>query len=148
MNIFDAPAAAFGPGPAIDIALTMVIYMTGIMNLAVLRDYKIIDNNTTALGRRIYTAGMFVLAIRFTYLVYINGELQLPWITVIGLSMISVGSLLFTAARIHERWEAHRRQQMYDGPERRQCAERRSRGRADRRQAGRRADKPPVSPGL
>lgn len=117
----------------LDILMVLMLTISAVINIAVLRDKQIHETNTMAAGRRMVIAGLCVLAVRFWYVISQTGDLAISLPSLLGISLVALGSGVIAMDRFWQRW----RPAPYAGVERRKhdrrCSDRRS---GDRRSKG------------
>lgn len=105
-----------------DYVVTLLLFVAAVLNMAVLRDVYIPEPLPIQAGRRIIAGGYTLLLLWFLFLFYKAGQLPISFIGGLGLGMLSMGSILVNATRLHRRWNV---QHGYSGPERRDGRDRR-----------------------
>lgn len=74
-------------------AVTLTLWVAGILQLAVIRDKTIYLTRASASSRWVMCAGLFGLAARFTYFIYDHGQLDVPLHALISIGCIGLGSI-------------------------------------------------------
>lgn len=116
----------------LDLIMVALLTISAIINIAVLQDKHIHETPIMAAGRRIVIAGLCILAVRFWYVITQTGDLSISLPSLLGISLVALGSGVIASERFWQRW----RPAKYAGVERRKT----DRRKADRRSGDRRCD--------
>jgi hypothetical protein len=113
----------------LDAAVVFLMSLAAILNLAVLRDQRIVEPLAVAAGRRVMVGGLVILAIRYGYLFYQKGDLPIGFPTGAGLCMIGLGASVIAGTRLVRQW--HKSHPVAQCDRRCGCADRRKANRAE-----------------
>lgn len=76
---------------AVDVAVTLLLWLAVLLQVAVLRDRSICETHFAASCRWLVVAGVCGIAARFTFVLIDRGDIQLPPFSLASLSVLAVG---------------------------------------------------------
>lgn len=74
-----------------DYAVTVLLWLSVIMQAAVLRDHSICETQFAESCRWLITAGVCGIAMRFTFVLWDRGDIHLPPFSLVSLALLCIG---------------------------------------------------------
>jgi hypothetical protein len=84
----------------LDILVVVLCAIAAIFQLAVMRDASVPEPRLVAAARGALVAGYAILAVRFCAILMMDGDLRIPGITEIAMSMVAAGHIAFAWGRL------------------------------------------------
>ncbi|MGN6704410.1 MAG: hypothetical protein ACTHKB_15780 [Burkholderiaceae bacterium] len=84
----------------IDYLLTAFVWLSLLLCAAIVRAPDVVETNMQQVARRIKTAGLFILACRFTYVMATDGDILISVPSMIGLLLLLLAVCLASLCRL------------------------------------------------
>jgi len=71
--------------------VTLLLWLAGVLHLAIIRDRTVYDTRSGTSARWLVVAGLFGLAVRFTFFLWDAGRLVVPLYSLLSIGLFALG---------------------------------------------------------
>lgn len=87
-------------GVALDIAVTLLLWVAAVLQFAVLRDQSLPESRTADAARWLVASGIAGLAMRFTFVLIDTGDILVPPYSLIPVALVALGTIALALDRL------------------------------------------------